>query len=80
MTPIAQGLKLDRYITEEQALDYPERRYEFALQYSVEHGDQRELDALLGRRSSKQMLRLSLAILIGGVLAYIGINFLMRFL
>lgn len=78
--PKAEGLKLDRYITEEQALDYPERRYEFSLQYAVEHGDQRELDALLSRRSSKQMLRLALFILIGGVLAYIGINMLLRFL
>lgn len=80
VVPKAEGLKLDRLITEEQALDYPERRYEFSLQYAVEHGDQRELDALLGRRSSKQMLRLALFILIGGVLGYIAINMLLRFL
>jgi hypothetical protein len=80
VVPKVEGLKLDRYLTEEHALDYPEQRYEFNLQYAIEHGDQREIDALLTRRSSKQMLRLALLILFGGVLAYLGINMLLRFL
>jgi hypothetical protein len=80
VVPKADGLSLDRYFTEEQALDYPEGRYEFGLQYAIEHGDQRELDRLLGWRSSKQMLRLALYILFGGIVAYVGINALMRLL
>jgi hypothetical protein len=72
--------KLDRYITEEQALDYPEGKYEFSLQYAVEHGDQRELDRLLGRRSSKQVLRLALFVLFGGAVVYLLIHGLVAFL
>lgn len=78
VVPKVEGLKLDRYFTEEQALDYPEGRYEFGLQYAIEHGDQREVDRLLGRRSSKQMLRLALLILFGSIVAYVGINALMH--
>jgi hypothetical protein len=51
------------YIREEQAGDYPEGRYELALQIAAEAGDQRELDALFARRSSTQMLRLALVLL-----------------
>ncbi len=80
VVPKAEGITLDRYVTEEQALDYPEGRYEFSLQYAIEHGDQREVDRLLGRRSSKQMLRLLIYLLVFGVLGYLGINFLLRFL
>lgn len=80
VVPKVEGLKTSRYLTEEQALDYPEQRYEFNLQYAIEHGDQREIDSLLTRRSSKQMLRLALLILFGGVVVYLGINMLMRFL
>ena len=80
VVPKTDGLSLDRYITEEQALDYPEGRYELGLQFAVEGGNQRELDHLLGRRSSKQMLRLALFILFGGVIAYVGINALMQLL
>jgi hypothetical protein len=72
VVPSVAGLELDRYITEEQAVDYPEGRYEFGLQYAVEHGDRREVDRLLHRRSSKQMLRLALWILFGGALLYLA--------
>jgi len=78
VVPSVAGLELDRYFSEEQAVDYPEGRYEFGLQYAVEHGDQRELDRLLNRRSSKQMLRLSLWILCGSVVLYLAANALAR--
>ena len=67
-------MELERYFTEEQAVDYPEGRYEFGLQYAVEHGDRRELDRLLNRRSSKQMLRLALWLLFGGIALYLAAN------
>jgi hypothetical protein len=51
------------YIREEQAGDYPEGRYELALQIAAEAGDQRELDALFARRSSTQTVRLAIVLL-----------------
>jgi hypothetical protein len=78
--PSAEGLALDRYLSEEQVVDYPEGRYELALQYAVEHSDQGEIDRLLHRRSSKQTLRLALFILVGGVLAYVAFNLVARFI
>lgn len=48
------------YLTEDQARDYPESRYERELQVAIEHGDQKSLDKLLARRSSSETLRLAL--------------------
>lgn len=78
--PKADAVWLDRYVTEERAVDYPEGHYEFSLQYAVEHGDQAEVDRLLARRSGKQVLRTAIIILLGGTLAYLGINYLLSFL
>jgi hypothetical protein len=55
------------YLTEEQAADYPEGRYELSLQTAAEAGDQAELDALFARRSRGEVFRLGLALLIGVV-------------
>lgn len=74
VTPKADTVSIDRYLSEEQAVDYPHGRYEFSLQYAIEHEDQREVDRLFARRSSKQMLRLALYILVGGVVAYLAMN------
>ncbi len=52
------------YVFEEQAGDYPEGRYELALQIAVEAGDQAEVDFLLSRRSRSQTMRLGLVILV----------------
>jgi hypothetical protein len=48
------------YLTEEQARDYPEGRYELALQVAAEDGDQAALDKLFARRSSRDTLRLAI--------------------
>lgn len=56
--PLAPG-----YINEEQAKDYPEGRYELALQTAADHGDQAALDRLLARRSSRDTLKLALILL-----------------
>lgn len=56
-------------VTEEQAKDYPQGRYELALQIAAENGDQREVDRLFARRTSRDTLRLAVLILIGAVLA-----------
>jgi hypothetical protein len=78
VAPNVAGVEHDRYLTEEQTIDYPEGRYEFDLQYAVEHGDRREVDRLLNRRSSRQMLRLALWILFGGMALYLAVNALGR--
>lgn len=52
------------YCLEEHAADYPEGRYELALQTAAEAGDQAELNALLNRRSSHDTLRLAVYLLI----------------
>jgi hypothetical protein len=52
-----------RYVTEEKAGDYPEGRYELALQVAVEAGNQADLHALLTRRSRRQTFALTLALL-----------------
>ena len=78
--PKMEGPKPDRYLIEEQVVDYPEGRYESSLQFAIEHGDQRELHRLLNRVSSRQRLRLALFILIGGTLTYLAISAISRFL
>ena len=51
-------------LTEGQAGDYPEGRYELGLQMAAEGADQAALDALLARRSSRQTLRLAVVLLL----------------
>lgn len=59
-------------VTEEQAKDYPQGRYELALQIAAENGDQREVDRLFARRSSRDTLRLAVLILIGAAVAAVA--------
>src|SRR5205814_1502832 len=54
--PKAEGEEYTHYHTEEQAGDYPEGRYELALQTAAESGDQRGLDKLFARRSQAETL------------------------
>lgn len=65
--PKAEGEEYAHYHTEEQAGDYPEGRYELALQTAAESGDQRELEKLFARRSQAETLRLALYILAAAV-------------
>jgi hypothetical protein len=53
------------YLSEDQARDYPESRYERELQFAVEHNDQHTVDRLLARRTSAETLRLALYIVLG---------------
>ncbi len=52
-----------RFLTEEKTGDYPEGRYELALQVAVEAGNQADLDALLTRRSRRFSFAISLGLL-----------------
>jgi hypothetical protein len=49
-----------RYLSEEQAENYPEGRYELGVQTAAEAGDQGALDTLFARRSRKETWRLGL--------------------
>jgi hypothetical protein len=51
------------YLTEQQAGDYPEGRYELHLQIAAEAGNQRELDSLFARRSRSEVWRYGLLLL-----------------
>jgi hypothetical protein len=57
--------RLRSYLSEDQARDYPESRYERELQSAVEHGDQGTVDRLFARRSTAETLRLALWIVLG---------------
>jgi hypothetical protein len=65
--PDAEGEEYEHYHTEERAGDYPEGRYELALQTAAEAGDQRELDKLFARRSQAETLKLAVYILVAAV-------------
>lgn len=80
IVPKKEGLPLDRYISEEQATDYPEGRYELYLQIAVENGQQHDLDRLLARRSSRQTLRLALFIFFGAIILTVVIGLLNKIL
>ena len=54
------GPEYENAVHEAQAGDYPEGRYESALQTAAECGDQHELDRLFARRSRSQTLRLAI--------------------
>jgi hypothetical protein len=76
VVPRADPEEYADYVREEQAGDYPEGHYELALQIAAEAGDQRELNALFGRRSSKQTLRLALVLLVVMAVLAIVMNLL----
>ncbi|MFL5339553.1 MAG: hypothetical protein ACJ8F7_05230 [Gemmataceae bacterium] len=80
VVPPAAVAKPDRYLTEEQVVDYPEGRYEFSLQYAIEHDDQRELNQLLRRPGSRQRVRLLFFLVAGVTITYIAINAIRQFL
>lgn len=65
------------YLKEDQAAEYPPSRYEISLQVAVESGDQREVSRLLARRTTKQMIRFMLWILLGMALLAIAAKVLM---
>ncbi len=61
--PRADGPEFANYVTEVQAGDYPQGRFELALQIAVESENQEDLDALFSRRSRGQTMRIGLILL-----------------
>ena len=68
---------LPGYLSEDQARDYPESRYERELQFAVEHNDPRTLNKLINRRSSAETLRLAMWMVLAAVAAAILMRILM---
>ncbi|MCI0642141.1 MAG: hypothetical protein L0Y72_29630 [Gemmataceae bacterium] len=68
VVPRIYAADFEGYTSEEQAAEYPPGRYEMSLQIAAEQGDQRELDALLNRRTVQDTFRLAWALLIVVVL------------
>jgi hypothetical protein len=64
VVPKADPAAFAGYLTEVQAADYPEGRYELNLQIAAEAGDQTALDRLFARRSSRQTLRLAVMLVL----------------
>jgi hypothetical protein len=76
VVPKADPAKFPGYLTEAQAGDYPEGRYELNLQIATEAGDQHALDRLLSRRSSRETLRLALILLALAMGMAVAVRFL----
>lgn len=72
VTPVA----VPGHLSEEQTKDYPEGRYEAAVQVAIESSDQAELDRLLARRPSSEVLRLGLAMLLFAFIVAAVLKFL----
>lgn len=64
------------HLTEEQAKDYPEGRYEAAIQVAVESLDQTEVDRLFARRPSSEVLEMALAMVLFAFIVAAVLKFL----
>jgi hypothetical protein len=67
------------YTSEEQAADYPAGHYEVALQVAAETGNQRDLDALLNRRSTGETFKLGWTLLVVVILLALAPRLLEQF-
>ena len=76
VAPAADRDSFPRYLTERHAGDYPEGRYELALQMAVESANEGQMRELFARRSGSQAMRLAWTLL----LAAIGLGLAMRFI
>lgn len=74
VAPRADGPEFEPYLKEAEAGDYPEGRYELALQLAAETDDADGLDRLFARRSMSQSLRLALTLLVTGVIAALAVR------
>ena len=64
------------FLTDEQCKDYPEGRYELAMQVAIESGDQAEVTRLLNRQSSTAVLKLAAAMVLFAFLVAAILKFL----
>jgi hypothetical protein len=76
VVPKADPAEFAGYLTEPNAGDYPEGKYELNLQIAAEAGDQAGIDRVLARRSSRQTVRLAVLLLVGAIAAAVAARFL----
>ncbi len=76
VVPIYDVEDFHDHVTEDQAAEYPEGRYEVALQRAAETDDQEELDILFHRRGSRETLRLAIILVIAMTVLVLVNNFL----
>jgi hypothetical protein len=76
VVPSGAGTSFPGAIGEEEAADYPEGGYEWHLQRAAESGDQRQIDALFGRRKQWGALRLVFLLL---ALLLLNLPFMLMF-
>ncbi len=68
VVPRVHTADFEGYTSEDQAAEYPPGHYEMALQTAAEDGNQRQLDALLGRRTGRDTLKLAWTLLVAVIL------------
>jgi hypothetical protein len=78
VVPRASGEAYAGYLTEDQAAEYPQGRYELGLQIAAEAGDERELRVLFSRRTRAQTWRLGLWLLALMFVLVFAMNWLNR--
>lgn len=66
------------YLIEDQARDYPESRYERALQLAIEFDDEASFQKLIHRQSSAQVLRLAFTLVLGMAVLSVVARILLR--
>lgn len=64
------------WLNEDRVKDYPEGRYELAMQIATDQGDQAELDRLLARRTSSDVLRTAVGMVLFAVVVVIILRLL----
>jgi hypothetical protein len=70
----AKGIK--GFLSADQVRDYPEGRYELALQRAAENGDQAALNRLFARRTSSQVLRMVIGMILFAFIVVILLKFI----
>lgn len=80
IVPVVNKAEFDhQYLSEEQADNYPEGRYELAVQSAAEAGDQAWLDSVFARRSRREVWRLGLWVLAALIILTLVFNLMNLF-
>jgi hypothetical protein len=76
IAPTVDSEQFPRYMTERLAGDYPEGRYELAVQMAVEANNEGQMLELFARRSGSQAMRLAWTLLIGAIALGLAMRFI----
>jgi hypothetical protein len=76
VVPLATKEDFAGYVSEQQAGEYPEGRFELSLQIAAEAGDQAQIDHLMTRRSRAETWKLGLLLLVLVAVMFLVLNLL----